>query len=377
MILSLLRKQNSWILKEFSKNVENKDEADHILYSKYVRDLRETKESLQKYTKKVNRYKDYLYCELQYLEKQLRLQKDYIIYSKLSKEYQERQCILKQQQKLEKYNKDILDMRTRISMIENYIHNKSLQKDILEIDKKIKTQRMKDQYVMYKNLLQEEKYYLETINNNNKYKKIIKEMSIDYTCQAEFLRLKEEHLNLKKTIEMKEIEEGNIKEERKISKQLDTIQDKIDIYERYLQLVHKSNIPLKLILRKTSYIEDHINLFLKKLTNFTIKIELKSGLQFIVHKGLTLDVDQLSGYETFILNIALKSALNKYSFISKSKLFVIDEGLDVVDKDNFKKINILIDLLKRDYRHIVLISHIMRLQHICESQISKTSLTLA
>ena len=79
---------------------------------------------------------------------------------------------------------------------------------------------------------------------------------------------------------------------------------------------------------------------------------------------MELDVNQLSGYETFILNIALKSALNKYSFISKSTLFIIDEGLDVVDENNFSKLNILCEILRRNYKHILIISHMPKIREL-------------
>jgi DNA repair exonuclease SbcCD ATPase subunit len=85
---------------------------------------------------------------------------------------------------------------------------------------------------------------------------------------------------------------------------------------------------------------------------------------------MTLDVNQLSGYETFILNIGLKSALNKYSFLSKSTLFIIDEGLDVVDKENVKKLKILTSYLLNNYKHILLISHMDHIKYLEDSNIS-------
>ena len=116
-----------------------------------------------------------------------------------------------------------------------------------------------------------------------------------------------------------------------------------------------------------------MNTFLEKLTTFTISIETdtKNGICLSAHKkGLILDVNQLSGYETFILNIALKSALNKYSFISKSTLFILDEGLDVVDKDNFKKLNLLMKLLMKHYKHILLISHMPKVKDLQHHEVN-------
>ena len=105
------------------------------------------------------------------------------------------------------------------------------------------------------------------------------------------------------------------------SDMLKELQKDINLYEDYLNLINKNNIPAKLIKKKNLYIEEHINTFLENLVQFKIEIEsdIKNGIHFYAKKkGLVLDINQLSGYETFILNIALKSALRKYSFISKS-----------------------------------------------------------
>ena len=180
---------------------------------------------------------------------------------------------------------------------------------------------------------------------------------------------KEISLKTSKINELDEIKraEGNI------NNQIFELKKDISFYEDYINLVNKNNIPVKLINKKNSYIQNHINTFLERLTKFTISIDTdtKNGICFSAHKnGLILDVNQLSGYETFILNIALKSALNKYSFISKSTLFILDEGLDVVDKDNFKKLNLLMELLMKHYKHILLISHMPKVKDLQHNEVN-------
>lgn len=67
--------------------------------------------------------------------------------------------------------------------------------------------------------------------------------------------------------------------------------------------------------------------------------------------------ERLSGYEYLILTIAIKRALNKYSQNSKSGIFVIDEAIDQIDKENFEnKLSKLLEMLTVEYSKILIIS---------------------
>jgi DNA repair exonuclease SbcCD ATPase subunit len=67
----------------------------------------------------------------------------------------------------------------------------------------------------------------------------------------------------------------------------------------------------------------------------------------------------LSGYETFVMEIALKIAYNQFCCNGcVGRLFVIDEGLDVIDEQNMRdRFPIVLKLLKDYYSSILLISH--------------------
>jgi DNA repair exonuclease SbcCD ATPase subunit len=69
-------------------------------------------------------------------------------------------------------------------------------------------------------------------------------------------------------------------------------------------------------------------------------------------------VSDLSGYETFILNIALKLSLVKCSSRGRGSVMFIDEGLDCIDSNNRTKLKEFFQMLKKEFNHIFLISHI-------------------
>jgi DNA repair exonuclease SbcCD ATPase subunit len=293
---------------------------------------------------------------------------------------------------LQDYKKNIIKETRILNDIINLLNNACIYNNnciILEkmkyLKNKIENQEIKNTYIKLKNILEKEKEYIEIKLNNLtiqkkivNYDKMIDKLTNEQVLTSElYFTLKNNISSIEKDISLFEIrikELGNIQEKaNNINHQLKEFKKDLDVYSDYINLVNKNTIPTKLINKKNLYIQDHINTFLENLTSFSINItsDNKSGINFCVNKkGLELDVNQLSGYETFILNIALKSALNKYSFISKSTLFILDEGLDVVDKDNFKKLDVLMKLLMRHYKHILLISHMPKVKDLQNHEIN-------
>lgn len=294
--------------------------------------------------------------------------------------------------KLKEHQKNIIEETNNLNKVMNILNNIQIHNNnsiIIEkmknIKIKIENQQIKNTYIKLKNKLEKEKEYIEIKLNNSiiqekivNYEKMIEQLTNEHSLTSElYVTLKTNISSIEKDISLFEIkikELGIIQEkEDNINNQLEEFKKDLDLYSDYINLVNKNTIPTKLINKKNLYIQEHINTFLENLTSFSINItsDNKSGINFCVHKkDLELDVNQLSGYETFILNIALKSALNKYSFISKSTLFILDEGLDVVDKDNFKKLDILMKLLMRHYKHILLISHMPKVKDLQNHEIN-------
>ena len=254
-------------------------------------------------------------------------------------------------------------------------------KEISIINDDIKKEKIIKEYDCLLLELQEENKYIK--NNSNKKEISLLQEQIDIlknkleVKNKEYLVLNEKNIVLGKDLKSKSDYLENIKKiinkRNNINKALTDLNIDIELYNDYLNLINKNNIPSKLINKKIIYLQNHINIFLKLLTKYSLVIEIdeKSSINFIIKKsGINLDVNQLSGYETFILNIALKSALNKYSFISKSTLFILDEGLDVVDKNNFKKLNLLMNLMMKNYRNILLISQMSKVKDLQQSAIT-------
>ena len=164
-------------------------------------------------------------------------------------------------------------------------------------------------------------------------------------------------------------------------------ENKIKLYKLYHKCVGKKGIPLQLLTNKVKDMTDYINTtFLEPFTGFTIIIKIENHtvkkkdmdkaqiarleFEIITKNGKKLDTIDGSGYERFILNIALKSAMYKYSNIGKISLFAVDEGLDCVDKVNFPKLQRLFQVLKSQFRHVLLMTHIDKMNDFCDYAIN-------
>jgi DNA repair exonuclease SbcCD nuclease subunit len=149
--------------------------------------------------------------------------------------------------------------------------------------------------------------------------------------------------------------------------ELDAIQSDLELYEDYCALVTQRNIPVKIVLDKLKSVQSYINKYLPHFVTFSLKIDAvsksKTGevsikFETICKTGAPVDIKLLSGYESFILNILTKVALNKFTFHSKSEIFFIDEGLDCIDSANLLKFGDLLAILKAEFTQIYLITHL-------------------
>tara|TARA_B110000908_G_scaffold131960_1_gene155338 strand:+ start:1265 stop:5461 length:4197 start_codon:yes stop_codon:yes gene_type:complete len=134
--------------------------------------------------------------------------------------------------------------------------------------------------------------------------------------------------------------------------------DELTLKETYQSFLTKHGGIKEYVLNKyISQVQKNIN---KHLSNYHITLVQgdKNTLNLLVHKNtLTLLPQQLSGFESFALELASKRVLTHFSTVGTSQFLAIDEGFDVIDQSNLEQFQQnLYDMLGH-YRHIILISH--------------------
>jgi len=197
-------------------------------------------------------------------------------------------------------------------------------------------------------------------------------------CDNLDIELRDNNIKLNEiTFQLIEGEKLNlrIKNYKERKRELNDLEKRLEQLKIYGKIVSASGIPLQLMKEKIKNIESTVNIFLADFVDYTIEMipdfSMKIPKLGIIAKknNVSLVTQDLSGYETFILNIALKMALSKHNYISKCSLLVIDEGLDCIDHENFKKLGLLFKKLRTCYEKIIVITHIAEIRQFEDSNI--------
>ena len=144
---------------------------------------------------------------------------------------------------------------------------------------------------------------------------------------------------------------------------LTQLQERLEVLEKYNQLVSSNGIPKKLLIQYLMQIEAFVNCIISISTFYQLKIGYdpdKNSIYFIMidtrnQKGLSLK--SLSGMESVVTKLAIKAALNKYSHNAKSGIIIVDEAIDSFDNNNIDQmLPKVVQQILNDYDQILLIS---------------------
>jgi len=243
---------------------------------------------------------------------------------------------------IHKKNKEILE---KISFIEcNIRYNKLL---------KLRKSLVYQKYLEWK--------ALKNARDNVALAKQVREME----CKLRYIQIKDYEANIGKLDIEKKINDLERKKEESckaaiVREELMEIEGSREVLEIYKEIVDKNGIPFDILNDKIKNIGIMINRFLMRFVEFEISIIITdSKFEMSVNKkGISMGIGDLSGYETFILNIAFKNALLKLSKINKCGCLFIDEGLDCIDINNFERLGDVFEDLGKVFKQIIVITHI-------------------
>lgn len=194
----------------------------------------------------------------------------------------------------------------------------------------------------------------------------------------ELLRTQRDSLN-KKLVRYKD----SIKRVKRLNKECSEVEKELEIIERdinilgvYKDIVDKNGLPLKLSEIKLGEICKDVNKIMERFCRFKCEIKLIGGggdkprlSVYCVKGGIKLGVEDMSGYESFVMSIAFKIALSRRNFIGKSSCICIDEGLDCIDENNFERLGELIGKIMEWFDCVLLITHIPGIEKYIDRRI--------
>lgn len=145
------------------------------------------------------------------------------------------------------------------------------------------------------------------------------------------------------------------------------------IYETILAATGKDGIPLQIIASQLPRINNEISKVLTGVVNFSVELvanEDDGDLEIFIDYGDSKrPIELSSGMEKMISSLAIRTALIEVSAIPKPDLFIIDEGFGALDDTNLEACARLLTSLKRNFKNMLVISHVDSIKDIVDNVI--------
>lgn len=260
-------------------------------------------------------------------------------------------------QKNENIKKNNKEIQNKILVLENeYKKNESTYNEKISIFNILKKNinadiKIKNEIYKLKNIKEKYDDNIEIINVLNEK---IKDKKINI-CIKE--NIEKEIKNYEKN---KTLIEAELNHDEKIKKNIYKMEQEKNKYDRILKLFTVDKLLDNKIKNIVSNIESIVNNILKDLTDFTIKLFVDID-KVSIYKNKDdelLDAKNLSGYEIFVTNLALRIAFCKLNKCVRSNFLMIDEGFTVSSQNNLPKMETLFDLIRQYFKWSIIVSHL-------------------
>ncbi len=260
-------------------------------------------------------------------------------------------------QKNENIKKNNKEIQNKIFILENEYNNNELiyneKNTIFNVLKKNVDMDIKIKNELYK-LKNIKQKYDDNIEIINVLKEKIKDKKINIQIKE---NTEKEIKNYEKN---KILIEAELNHDEKIKKNIYKMEQEKSKYDRLLKLFTVDKLLDNKIKNIVSNIESIVNNILKDLTDFTIKlfIDIDKVLIYKNKDDELLDAKNLSGYEIFVTNLALRIAFCKLNKCVRSNFLMIDEGFTVSSQNNLPKMETLFDLIRQYFKWSMIVSHL-------------------
>ena len=181
-------------------------------------------------------------------------------------------------------------------------------------------------------------------------------------CQQQIMDLYKINGSLEQKLE-------NIRESRK---EYLSLEKQHAAYDLFMKCMHANGIAYDIIKRRLPIINDEIAKILTNIVDFSILFENDDQKLNILIKHPKYDprpIELGSGAEKTIAAMAIRLALLNVSTLPKSDVFVLDEPGTALDEENMEGFIRILDMIKTQFKTVLLISHLDSLKDIVDHQI--------
>lgn len=310
-----------------------------------------------------------------------------------------------------KFIKGAYEAQEQVSILELAITNKNKERDSLsETIKKLDPEKVSDQLSKYNILLDKKNSFireLALLKSQLDLKvatKSVQESELAKLCELEqkyeankekiekIEKLNEE-LSEKETIlssirkefttcdnSLKEFYKNKGFLEQSIQKlteeknELNSMRSDYEAYDLFMKCMNPSGISYDIIKRSLPNINSEISKILSSIVDFQIFFENEDNkLEIYMKKpqeSESLPIEMGSGAQKCIAAMAIRLAFIRVSSLPKSDIFILDEPGTSLDEDNMEGFIRMLELIKSNFKCVILISHLDSLKDTADSVIS-------
>jgi exonuclease SbcC len=150
------------------------------------------------------------------------------------------------------------------------------------------------------------------------------------------------------------------------------LEDRYTAYDLFMRCMHSNGISYDIIKRKLPLINAEVSKVLTNIVDFEIFFEDDGKKLDILIKHAKFEprpIELGSGAEKTIAAMAIRLALLNVSTLPKGDIFILDEPGTSLDEENMEGFTRILDLIKANFKTVLLISHLDGLKDIVDTQI--------
>jgi DNA repair exonuclease SbcCD ATPase subunit/predicted phosphodiesterase len=158
--------------------------------------------------------------------------------------------------------------------------------------------------------------------------------------------------------------------------ELAELRTEFSAYELFMRCMHSNGIAYDIIKKQLPVVNDEITKILSNLTEFNVFFEEEGDKLDIMIKHVDQDprpLSMASGAEKTMAAMAIRLALLQVSNLPKSDIMILDEPGTALDENHLQTFTQLLDLLKTQFRTILVISHLDSLKDVVDTTIEIAS----
>ena len=191
----------------------------------------------------------------------------------------------------------------------------------------------------------------------------VTKLNKDYdNCQKHILNLYKENGTLEERVE-------KVKRDKE---EFLTLENNFSAYDLFMRCMHANGISYDIIKKRLPLINAEISKVIANIVDFEVFFENEDKKLDILIKHPGHDarpIEMGSGAEKTISAMAIRLALLNVSTLPKGDIFVLDEPGTALDEENMEGFIRILDMIKTQFKTVLLISHLDSLKDTVDTQI--------